>query len=122
MKMNKKGFTLIEMLVVVAILAILVAIVIPVVGNANEKAKEAKDAANIRSAIAECTIARLTGEGDTSKEVILTQKDSFDKLGSDLSNIGGWEPNPASGTKFSGTGAHIVSVDENGNVTVTPKT
>ena len=33
MKMNKKGFTLIEMLVVIAIIAILVAIVIPVVGG-----------------------------------------------------------------------------------------
>ena len=61
MKMNKKGFTLIEMLVVIAIIAVLVAIVIPVVGNSTEKAREAADAANVRSAIAEVTTSALTG-------------------------------------------------------------
>ena len=60
MKMNKKGFTLIEMLVVIAIIAILVAIVIPTVSNATTKAKEATDVANIRSAIAEYEIKTLT--------------------------------------------------------------
>ena len=59
MKMNKKGFTLIEMLVVIAIIAILVAIVIPTVTNATEKAKEATDVANIRSYVAEYEIATL---------------------------------------------------------------
>lgn len=48
-KIRKKGFTLIEMLVVIAIIAILVAIVIPVVSNATTKAKAATDAANLRS-------------------------------------------------------------------------
>ena len=32
-KMNKKGFTLIEMLVVIAIIAVLVAIIVPTVSN-----------------------------------------------------------------------------------------
>lgn len=49
MKRNKKGFTLIEMLVVIAIIAVLVAIVIPVVNGATTKAKAATDAANMRS-------------------------------------------------------------------------
>ena len=79
MKMNKKGFTLIEMLVVIAIIAVLVSIVIPVVGNSTEKAKEAKDAANIRSAIAEITTAALTGEGATTKTVALTQTGEFNQ-------------------------------------------
>lgn len=48
-KTHKRGFTLIEMLVVIAIIAILVAIVIPVVSNATTKAKAATDAANLRS-------------------------------------------------------------------------
>lgn len=48
-KSVSKGFTLIEMLVVIAIIAILVAIVIPVVSNTTTKAKAAADAANLRS-------------------------------------------------------------------------
>ena len=46
---NKKGFTLIEMLAVIAIIAVLVSIVIPVVGNSTVKAEAAVDAANLRS-------------------------------------------------------------------------
>lgn len=61
MKMNKKGFTLIEMLVVIAIIAILVAIVIPTVSNATEKAKQATDLANIRSLVAQYQIDNLNG-------------------------------------------------------------
>lgn len=47
---NKKGFTLVEMLIVVAIIAILVAVSIPMIGSALEGAREATDAANLRSA------------------------------------------------------------------------
>lgn len=95
MKMNKKGFTLIEMLVVIAIIAILVAIVIPVVGNSTEKAKEAKDAANIRSAIAEVTTNALTGTA-TTKTVTLSQKGDFDSFKdattnkNEMTDIGGF--------------------------------
>ena len=48
-KKNQKGFTLIEMLVVIAIIAVLVAILIPTVSNVTGKAKAATDAANLRS-------------------------------------------------------------------------
>lgn len=47
---SKKGFTLVEMLIVVAIIAILVGISIPVVNAQQEKAKEAVDLANVRAA------------------------------------------------------------------------
>lgn len=46
---KSKGFTLIEMLVVIAIIAVLVSIIVPVVGNSTTKAKAAADAANLRS-------------------------------------------------------------------------
>ena len=65
---NKKGFTLIEMLVVIAIIAILVAIIIPTVTSATTKANAATDAANLRSAKAAITIKVLDGTyeaGDT---------------------------------------------------------
>jgi len=58
-KMNKKGFTLIEMLVVIAIIAVLVAIIVPVVGNSTAKAKAAADAANLRSVAATAAIDYL---------------------------------------------------------------
>lgn len=59
-KFNKKGFTLIEMLVVIAIIAVLVSIVIPVVSNSTAKAKAAADAANLRSIQATLTIKAMT--------------------------------------------------------------
>ena len=62
MKMNKKGFTLIEMLVVIAIIAVLVAIIVPTVTSATSKAKAAADAANLRSALAEAEIYHLSHE------------------------------------------------------------
>ena len=87
-KMNKKGFTLIEMLVVIAIIAILVAIVIPTVGSATEKAKEAADAANIRAAVAEVTTKALAEGGTPSAYVDMTQGVA-DFVTEGLDSIGG---------------------------------
>ena len=63
---SKKGFTLIEMLVVIAIIAILVAIIVPTVSKSTAKAKAATDAANLRAAVAEASIGVLTGDEDIS--------------------------------------------------------
>ena len=61
-KLNKKGFTLIEMLVVIAIIAVLVAIIIPTVTSATTKAAAATDAANLRSIKAEVTTMYLADD------------------------------------------------------------
>ncbi len=58
------GFTLVEMLIVVAIIAILVAVSIPVIGSALESARDATDRANERAAKAEAVLAYL-GVADT---------------------------------------------------------
>ena len=57
---NKKGFTLMEMLIVVAIIAVLVAIAIPVFNGALTKSKEAADVANLRAAYAEWQVKLMT--------------------------------------------------------------
>lgn len=62
MKRNSKGFTLVEMLIVIAIIAILVAIAIPTFSGALTKAKEAADEANIRSYYGEVVIKNLTDD------------------------------------------------------------
>ena len=59
-KRNQKGFTLVEMLVVVAIIAVLVAVMIPVTGNAITKARAATNAANLRSIQAELLVSDQT--------------------------------------------------------------
>ncbi len=46
---NKKGFTLAELLVVVAILAILIAIAVPIFGSAMDKARDTAIDANARA-------------------------------------------------------------------------
>jgi len=62
MHRNKKGFTLIEMLVVIAIIAVLVAIVIPTVTSATDKAKAAADASNLRSILGAMNAVLMTDE------------------------------------------------------------
>ena len=50
---NKRGFTLAELLIVVAITAVLVAVSIPIFTSQLEKSREATDLANVRAAYAE---------------------------------------------------------------------
>lgn len=51
-KLKKQGgFTMVELLIVVAIIAILVAVSIPMMNNALERSRHAVDQANVRSAI-----------------------------------------------------------------------
>lgn len=73
-KKNKKGFTLAELLIVVAIIAVLVAIAIPVFNSQLEKSREATDMANIRAAYAEIAASALTDpDVDHSAKVALKQ-------------------------------------------------
>lgn len=65
---NKKGFTLAELLIVVAIIAVLVAIAIPIFTSQLEKSRESTDLANIRSAYAEASTKALDSSDGTGSQ------------------------------------------------------
>lgn len=66
-KSGKKGFTLMEMLIVVAIIGILVAIMIPTFSNALTKARISADVANLRSYYSDTMTKYMLGADSSSK-------------------------------------------------------
>lgn len=62
----KKGFSLAELLIVVAIIAVLVAVAIPIFTSQLEKSREATDAANIRSQYAEVMAESISNDKDVN--------------------------------------------------------
>lgn len=88
MKQNKNGFTLMEMLIVIAIIAVLIAVAIPVFASQLEKAREATDLANVRSAYAQVSTEALLGDSEATVTVNLKQKQT-DWQSVDPVNIGG---------------------------------
>lgn len=66
---DREGFTLAELLVVVAIIAVLVAIAIPVFSAQLEKSRDAVSVANLRSAYAEASTSYLTGTSNNGVTV-----------------------------------------------------
>ena len=88
-KNNKHGFTLAELLIVVAIIAVLVAIAIPVFTAQLEKSREATDLANIRSAYAEVSAASLTDpDNDHTATVPVKQTQTgWQTTGAKLGNL-----------------------------------
>lgn len=79
---NKKAFTLVEMLAVIAIVAVLVAIVVPIVGKSTTKARAATNAANLRAIEGKLSTARVSDPDlfiDVTNEVgkYVTQLEEF---------------------------------------------
>ena len=116
--LNKKGFTLAELLIVVAIIAVLVAIAIPVFTTQLEKSKEETDAANVRSAVATLTTKYLTENAADSVTIEAKQ------------SVAGWQgEQPKINQMIDGTMSEIaydasttsytVAVSASGNITIT---
>ncbi len=61
---TKKGFTLAELLIVIAIIAILIAIMFPVFGAQIDKARAAAELANVRAAYSEEVADSMLGDGN----------------------------------------------------------
>ncbi len=83
---GKKGFTLAELLIVVAIIAVLVAISIPIFSAQLEKSREATDAANIRSAYAEVSADLLSDDASTKTVTVKAKQKKEDWQGTDYSD------------------------------------
>lgn len=129
MMKNRKGFTLMEMLIVVAIIAILVIIAIPTFNSALAKARAATDVANIRSGYAAAQVDAMT-EGlkgkdgkDATTVTYILQQDGSVKKNDDTANAKpykcvGSSKNAASGTTIGGrVEVNIEKTDsENGKI------
>ena len=95
MKKNNRGFTLAELLIVVAIIAVLTAIAIPVFTSQLEKSREATDLANMRSVYAELMTAVLTETkaGTTDTGCTVTVSDGVVTVSKDYTTqqaVAGW--------------------------------
>ncbi len=66
---NKKGFTLIELIVVILILAVLAAILVPSILNYVGRANDSRDQANARQLYSEISITRVENEGLTAEAI-----------------------------------------------------
>ena len=140
MKREKNGFTLAELLIVVAIIAVLAAAAIPLFTSQLEKSREATDLSNVRAAYAEVMADAMSNHstGTYSRTVPLKQKTKDWQTAGDIT-IGGithtqgsgdtehWKGIPdANGTcKVSYTDATGVVFDWNGGASTpggTPST
>ena len=113
-KLNKKGFTLAELLIVVAIIAILVAIAIPVFSSQLENTRKAVADANARSirymAVAEAMTSG--GAGDYYGVMSNTGELSISK-----SKPGDGYNQATQGSLTAGNAVYKVVVDSNYNIT-----
>ena len=120
---EKKGFTLAELLIVVAIIAVLVAIAIPVFTTQLERSREATDLSNIRAAYAEAVADYLATGASTAKTATVSNVKQ---------TVSGWTiEDPNLYTRVNGTETPValpaivsgqtvtVSVAADGTVTVT---
>lgn len=77
LRKNEKGFTLAELLIVVAIIGVLVAISIPIFTSQLEKSRDAVSVSNMRAAYAEAQTLALTAtqDGETAGNATATVAD-----------------------------------------------
>ena len=93
---DKKGFTLAELMVVVAIIGVLVAVSVPIFNSQLEKSREATDLANVRSAYAQIMTEVIGTENNPEPIPVKLKQKQY-----------GWQtglPITVGGITFNGTG------------------
>lgn len=123
---NQRGFTLMEVLIVVAIIAVLTSVAIPVFSGGLDRAKESTDLANMRGAYAAATAEWMASVDPTSVERYyysgggLTTMNvgivGYGQSEVDASTFGGDLPVPVSGIPNKDGNAQYITVlmDEKG--------
>lgn len=120
-KLSKNGgFTLVEMLIVVAIIAILVAVSIPIVNGALDNARKATDDANERAAKAAGAIFYLTKMSDGTWSDADAKAYPYDAVAGELSTTKAAADITPYGKVSTNTKNIVqVTIDTKGNVTTT---
>ena len=88
MRADRRGFTVAELLIVVAIIAVFVGVAIPVFNSQAERAREATDLANVRSAYAEVMNTAIVE--DKASSLYNTVSQTFEKAVSLKQAVRGW--------------------------------
>ena len=74
---NKKGFTIVELVIVIAVIAILAAVLIPTFSNVVEKANESSALQACRNELVEMKVAYAAQGGDIAERTILSSNDYY---------------------------------------------
>ena len=121
-KNNKKGFTLVELVIVVAVMAVLVAVAIPTIGSITGKAKDAVAESNARTIESIVKLAEADADGAAVPAATLAKAIYDAKLGitsEDENDTFNYDPTTGSVT-VDGTGGTTIAFGADGKVTVTP--
>ncbi len=122
MKKNNKGFTLAELLIVVAIIGVLIAIAMPTFTKQLERSREAADIANLRAAYGEATAAYLSGTDSPPRVTLDKDKNTVTVTGLNFSQSGELEIFKAEGTSklpFDGITADAATAPNSSKKTAT---